>query len=202
MSYNEAGQITWGSGCTQVAHGVVVAAGKTCTASVATTNTSTRFCALDVASVSAAQKVRIDCNKAQNGNLTMVETVFQPATPSLCFNQGPCVWYDISIIPLSCTDALWKQNKCTNTGGASYNLPVSLGCGSTTYYVCQGPVSTKYGPSMYPSNCGNPNSKTQSGKNGQNAYFYPMFYPPENAYQPNRACLAGAPLVVTFLSGT
>lgn len=200
VSYTEAGNITWGSGCTQVTSGAVVAAGKTCNATVVQDNVSTRFCAMDVTSVTAAQKVRLDCNKAQNGNLTMVETVFQPATPSLCFNQGPCVWYDISIIPLNCTDSLWKLNKCANTGGASYNLPVSLACGSETFYTCQGPVSTKYGPSMYPSKCGNPNSKTQGGANGQNAYFYPMYYAPEKYYQPNRACLSGAALVVTFLA--
>jgi hypothetical protein len=201
VSYSEASQITWGAGCTEVAHGAVIAAGKTCTATVADDNASTRFCATDVTSVAAAHKVRLDCSKAQNGNLTMVETIFQPSTAGGCFNKGTCVWYDISIIPLNCTDALWKQNKCANAGGASYNLPVSLGCGGETFYVCQGPVSTKYGAAMYPSNCGNPNSKTQGGKTGQNAYFYPMFYPPEKYYQPNRACLGGATLVVTFLAG-
>ena len=31
-------------------------------------------------------------------------------------------------------------------------------------------------------------------------YFYPMFYPPENKYQPNAACSGGQTLVIDFLS--
>jgi hypothetical protein len=144
--------------------------------------------------------VTMDCFNAQANNQTMVETTFQPNGPG-CFNQGNCVWYDISTIPSTCTDALWKQNDCANTGGASYNLPVSLACGGTAYYTCKGPTSGTYGNSNYPSNCGNPNSICLSGPSCQNAYFYPMFSPPENQYQPNRACLGGQVLTITFPSG-
>ncbi len=68
-------------------------------------------------------------------------------------------------------------------------------------YKCQGPPVTKWGNSKYPGNCGNPYATTQGGKNGQNAYFYPMFDPPQNQYQPNTVCLSGQTFRVTFLAG-
>lgn len=205
-SDHQLGPITWGSGCTQVAGGAVIGAGMTCSATVSNSAGSTRFCAVNVfpavlnGTLAAKNGVTMDCFNAQANNQTMVETTFQPNGPS-CFNQGNCVWYDISVIPSTCTDALWKQNDCASTGGASYNLPVSLACGGTTYYTCKGPTSSTYGNSNYPSNCGNPNSICLSGPNCQNAYFYPMFSPPENQYQPNRACLGGQVLTITFPSG-
>jgi hypothetical protein len=78
--------------------------------------------------------------------------------------------------------------------------------------MCRGPLSTK-GPGLitygqaYPSNCGNPNATCACGTPGCSktncaaAYFYPMFYPPENKYQPNAVCPSGQMLTMGFLSG-
>ncbi len=190
------GPITWGAGCTKSGKGARIAAGATCKATVASTAAPSRFCA-------DAKAVPADCFKAQQNHQTMEETNFEPSTNAGCFNKGNCVWFDISVIPQNCTDALWKKNKCASTGGASYNFPVSIACGTSgkATYTCQGPTTTKWGNSKYPGNCGNPDATCQSGKNCQNAYFYPMFYPPENKYQPNAVCLSGQTLAVTFLAG-
>jgi hypothetical protein len=190
------GPIIWGSGCTKAGKGVRIAAGKTCRARVASNAAPSRFCADDRA-------VPRDCFDAQQNHQTMVETNFEPSTNAGCFNKGHCVWFDISVIPQNCTDALWKKNRCANTGGASYNFPVAIACGAKAKptYTCQGPTTTKWGNSRYPGNCGNPNATCQSKKNCQNAYFYPMFEPPESKYQPNSVCLAGQTLAITFLAG-
>ena len=119
------GVITWnssGSGCANTGKGANAAytqinAKQTCTASVDTSSSSSRFCA-------ALDKAPANCMNAQTQHLTMVETNFEAASNSGCFNSGAaCVWYDFSVIPSTCTDTLWKQNQCANTGGASYNLP-------------------------------------------------------------------------------
>lgn len=188
------GDITWGTGCTKSGNGAKIAAGGTCQASVAADGVSTRFCA-------DTDAVPSNCFEAQQNHQTMIETNFEPASNGGCFNQGNCVWFDISLIPSTCTDQLWDENQCANTGGASYNLPVSVACGSSTVYTCQGPVSGTWGPENYPSKCGNPDSTCQSSPNCQNAYFYPMFDPPENQYQPNTVCTAAQTLTITFLSG-
>lgn len=190
------GPITWGSGCTKSGKGAKIAAGKTCKATVASNAAPSRFCA-------SPKAVPKDCFDAQQNHQTMVETNFEPSTNAGCFNKGNCVWFDISVIPQNCTDALWKKNKCASTGGASYNFPVSIACGTSAKptYTCQGPTTTKWGNSKYPGNCGNPDATCQSKKNCQNAYFYPMFDPPENKYQPNAVCLAGQTLAITFLAG-
>ena len=86
---------------------------------------------------------------------------------------------DISLIPSTCTDALWKLNQCAGTGGASYNLPVQLTCPSQPTYTCQGPTSTLYGPENYPSNCGNPNSWQAVPPVIPQAYFFPCFIRPK-----------------------
>ncbi len=203
------GTITWnsaGNGCLNTGTNANAAytqinAGQTCTASVNTSSSSTRFCA-------AASSPPANCMNAQAQHLTMVETNFEAASNSGCFGKGACVWYDISVIPSTCTDALWQQNRCAKTGGASYNLPVTLSCAgnsSEPTYTCQGPTSRAHGPENYPSKCGNPNAKCATGtpncSNGVSAYFYPMFDPPENAYQPNAVCLQGS-LSINFLSGS
>lgn len=188
------GPITWGNGCIKVGSGALIRSRATCTAQVLSNAVPSRFCA-------APNAVPADCFNAQANHQTMIETNFEPAGNPGCFNKGTCVWFDISVIPSTCTDALWKQNQCANTGGASYNLPVSLACNGNTVYTCRGPQNATYGPANYPSNCGNPNSVCQSSPNCQNAYFYPMFVPPENKYQPNTVCLAGQTLTVTFLPG-
>src|SRR5262252_4174434 len=127
------GVITWnssGNGCLSTGKGANAAytqinAGQTCTASVDTSSSSTRFCA-------ATNVAPTNCMNAQTQHLTMVETNFEAASNPGCFSSGAaCVWYDISVIPSTCTDALWKQNQCANTGGASYNLPVTVSCTNT-----------------------------------------------------------------------
>jgi hypothetical protein len=188
------GSITWGSGCTVSGSGAKIAAGATCNASVDSDGASTRFCA-------DTDAVPSNCFEAQQNHQTMIETNFEPASNGGCFNQGNCVWFDISLIPSTCTDELWDENQCDNTGGASYNLPVQVACGGSTVYTCQGPVNGTWGPENYPSQCGNPDSTCQSSPNCQNAYFYPMFDPPENAYQPNTVCTAAQTLTITFLAG-
>jgi len=161
------GTITWnssGSGCLNTGKSANAAytqinARQTCTASVDTASSSTRFCAATNAAPS-------NCMNAQTQHLTMVETNFEAASNPGCFNSGAaCVWYDISVIPSTCTDTLWKQNQCANTGGASYNLPVTLSCSNTAepVYTCQGPTSAAYGPENYPSKCGNPNATCATG---------------------------------------
>lgn len=206
-----AGAIVWnssGSGCGSTstiatAAQAVVAAGATCQAMADTASGSSRFCA-------ARDKAPADCMDGQAKHLTLVETNFDSSSGG-CFGQAPCVWYDISVIPSNCTDALWKKNQCASTGGASYNLPVSLSCAGNAampVYTCQGPANTTYGPENYPSQCGNPNATCAVGTspkgvpcvNGVSAYFYPMFDAPQNTYQPNAVCLSGT-LTVNFLAG-
>jgi hypothetical protein len=194
------GSITWVSstGCSLVGTGLRIAAGATCAATAAYNNASTRFCAV----VASPGAVIPNCASAQLYNWTMVETTFQPASAPGCFGKGVCVWYDISVIPHYCTDALWKLNQCAGTGGASYNLPVQLTCSNQPTYTCQGPTSTLYGPQNYPSNCGNPNSWMAVPPVVPQAYFFPMYDPPENAYQPNAGCLGGNILNINFLAGS
>lgn len=189
------GPITWGTDCTATGGGAQIAAGATCQATVPSTTGSSRFCA-------ALDQPPANCYNAQTNHQTMVETTFETASNPGCFNKGSCVWYDISVIPLTCTDALWQQGQCANTGGASYNLPVSLACGGSATFTCQGPTNTTYGPENYPSQCGNPNAMCVGNTNScVQAYFYPMFDPPENKYAPNVPCLGGQPLNINFLSG-
>lgn len=185
---HQPGAITWGAGCTPSGKGALVAGGTTCTATVINNGIPTRFCA-------SRTVMPTDCWNAQTLHQTMVETNFQAS----CFGKGSCVWYDISVIPSTCTNALWAANQCANAGGASYNVPVSLSCPGSATYTCQGPASSKYGAANYPSNCGNPNA-TCTGNTSQclNAYFYPMagMNP-----QPNTVCLAGQPFTITYLAG-
>lgn len=188
------GPITWGAGCTMSGAGAMIGAGATCTATVVSNAVPSRFCA-------ALTGTPSDCFNAQANHQTMVETNFEPASNPGCFGKGNCVWFDISVIPSTCTDALWKQNRCANTGGASYNLPVSLACNGAPIYTCQGPPTATYGPANYPGKCGNPYATCSGTPACLNAYFYPMFDPPENKYQPNTVCLGGQTFTVTFLAG-
>jgi len=208
-SAQTAGLVSWGAGCaksgfTANASYTMVKPGKTCVATVDSSNGSSRFCA-------STKHAPANCWQAQTNHQTLVETNFLPASDGGCFGQGACVWYDVSVIPAACTDELWRQDECADTGGASYNLPVSLSCegnASMPTYVCQGPRDTTYGPAKYPSHCGNPHATCavgtfQDGKpcvDGVAAYFFPMFTPPENAWQPNAVCLGGN-LAIRLLSG-
>ncbi|WP_148213047.1 hypothetical protein [Methylocella silvestris] len=203
-SNHKQGPIIWGGGCEKLLPasassagaigGVMIRKGVTCTAKVNNNAVSSRFCA-------ALDRPPADCYNAQANHQTMVETIFEPGSNPGCFNKGYCVWFDISVIPSTCTDDLWKLNQCANTGGASYNLPVSVACGSKPVYTCQGPTSGKYGSANYPANCGNPDATCSGTPACLNAYFYPMFDPPENKYQPNTVCLGGQTLTLTFLPG-
>lgn len=202
------GDINWGTGCTNTgtsthASFATIPKNGTCTATVSPVlnaqkqPTNSRFCA----TLTTAPD---DCMNAQTEHLTMIETVFVAPAPFVCANKLNCVFYDISVIPQNCTDALWKSNQCAGTGGAAYNLPVQLSCDSQPTYTCQGPVSGDFGPENYPGNCGDPTCATSAGGCGHYkipAYFYPMFEAPESAYQPGAYCLNGNPLVITFLAG-
>lgn len=204
-----AGKIVWKTGCSKTgattkASYTMIKPGQTCIADVDSSNGSSRFCA-------AKKSAPATCWEAQTNHQTLLETNFEPASAPGCFGQGSCVWYDISVIPSACTDEAWRANQCENTGGASYNFPVSMSCEGNSAmptYVCKGPKSTKYGSANYPSNCGNPHATcavgTSPGGNpcvdGVATYFFPMFTPPENAYQPNAVCLKGS-LAMKFLAG-
>ncbi|MEO8751210.1 MAG: hypothetical protein ABI624_00875 [Casimicrobiaceae bacterium] len=196
LSSRTPGPISWGSGCTVTGVGAQILSGQTCVATVATGLGSTRFCA-------ATDAPPADCYNAQVNHQTMVETIFESAANPGCFNKGNCVWYDISVIPSFCTDALWAQNQCAGTGGASYNLPVALSCGGTPTFACMGPTNNTYGSENYPSNCGNPAAQcVGSSATCVNAYFYPMYYAPENKYGPNVPCLSGQTFGIVFLAGS
>ena len=192
------GPIAWSytGTCSQSGVGVMIAAGTSCAASVATSASTSRFCG-------SRGSAPANCFDAQVNHQTMIETNFEDSTAPGCFNKGsPCVWYDISVIPSFCTDELWAQNQCSNTGGASYNLPVAVACGGTTTFTCQGPVNANYGTAMYPSACGNPNALCVNNTQAcVNAYFFPMFTGTPSKYQPNVPCLSGQVFGITFLSG-
>lgn len=192
------GSVTWsyGANCIASGAGIEIQADKSCQGSIPATAGVTRFCA------SPTSPAPTNCWDAQKNHQTLIETNFQPS----CFNQGTCVWYDISVIPSFCTDDDWLKDRCKGDGGAAYNLPVSLTCSGEPTFTCKGPTSTKYGPQEYPSNCadpGNPYPPHCVGNTPQcvNAYFYPMFNPPENKYQPNAVCPGGRTLTMTFLPG-
>ncbi len=179
-----------------------IAANTTCSATVdpdqftpspGTPLGSTRFCA-------STGSAPANCMLAQTNHQTMIETTFL-SPGSACFSStNSCVWYDISVIPSNCTNTLWTKNQCSNTGGAAYNLPVQLSCTGQPTYTCQGPVSSKWGNSNYPSMCGNPDATCATGspscQNGISAYFYPT--PPQS---PNAVCPNGNTLTIQFLSG-
>ncbi|SEP35781.1 hypothetical protein SAMN02990966_05323 [Rhodospirillales bacterium URHD0017] len=194
------GTINWGNCASSASNNqVAIGPGASCNAVVPTASSSSRLCAS-----TSSMGTTPNCYNAQTNHQTMVETTFGSFAQG-CYptSMASCVWYDISLIPAQCTDALWQsQNYCSNTGGAAYNLPVQLSCQGQPTYTCQGPPANTYGNSGYPGNCGNPNA-TCSG-NSQNcvvAYFHPMFVPPYSQYQPNAQCPAGSTLQVTFLAG-
>ncbi len=192
------GQITWSANCTVFNSQATIPNGTTCTASVPATAGLSRFCAF-TSQLPAGQSP--NCNLAQAHNQTMVETNFGTGSNGVCYPSAlsSCVWYDISVIPQNCTPAAWSQNYCQNTGGASYNLPVSLACSGEPTYTCKGPPSSvPYGNANYPSNCGNPAANcTGNSPSCDNAYFWPNPSP-----SPNAQCLPGQTLLITFLSGS
>jgi hypothetical protein len=191
------GSITW-TNCSVVNNQAVIATNTTCAAQVPTTAGITRFCASTTA-VPTGQSP--NCNLAQAHNQTMIETNFGTGANGVCYptNLSSCVWYDISVIPQNCTPSAWSANYCQNTGGASYNLPVSLSSSGQNTYTCQGPPSTTppYDSAGYPSNCGNPTAGCVGNTPScDNAYFWPTPSP-----EPNSEAQPGQTLQITFLSG-
>jgi hypothetical protein len=184
--------------CVATGNGVQIAPGDACLATVESINSGSRFCA----SPYAPPK----CEQAQDNHQTLIETTFNDAAQCAFTGQpGPCVWYDISLIPIRCTDEFWRRDECAGGGGASYNLPVKLTCPGqppAPTFTCQGPTGATWGPQHYPNNCGNPNATCVGDtSNCVNAYFFPMFTPPENKFQPNAVCSGGRTLQITFLAG-
>ena len=150
------GSASWGASCSPPFR-----PGTACTAQVGDVGT-TRFC--------ASTKTTEDCNNAQNLHLTLIETAF----------VNDVVWVDLSVIPAACTNADWYSNRCANTGGASYNVPIQIQCNTGTVY-CRG----NKGADGYPTNCGNPTGGCVGQDNGNcvQAYFFPA--PPK---QPVLVC--------------
>jgi hypothetical protein len=191
------GPVTW-TNCSVVNNQVAIpGAGTTCNATVPATAGISRYCAF-TSQVPAGQSP--NCNLAQARNQTMIETIFGTRADGVCYpaTLASCVWYDLSVIPQNCTNAAWTLNNCQNTGGASYNLPVSITSSGQLTYTCQGPASsTPYGNANYPSNCGNPVA-TWIGNTAtcDNAYFFPIPLP-----QPVSEAQPGQTLVITFLAG-
>jgi hypothetical protein len=194
-STQQPGVITW-TNCTVVNSQVTIPApNTTCNASVPATAGITRFCAFTT-QVPVGQTP--NCNLAQAHNQTMVETNFGTGANGVCYptNLNTCVWYDISVIPQNCTNSAWTSNNCASTGGASYNLPVSVASSGQLTYTCKGPTSGTYGNSNYPSNCGNPTASCVGNvPTCDNAYFFPTPSP-----QPNSEAQPGQTLVITFLA--
>ena len=194
------GPITWttNSSCVISGVGIQIAANQTCSAYVPPSAGSSRFCA-------ATNAAPANCWLAQANHQTMIETNFLPGSNGGCFGMGPCVWYDISVIPQTCTDSKWAANYCAGSGGASYNLPVQTSCGGTATYTCQGPTNTTWGSENYPSNCGTPVPNPPCAGSSQlcaNAYFFPMFSGPPSTYQPNQGCYGPNVFGITFMSGS
>ncbi|HEY3911322.1 MAG TPA: hypothetical protein VGM07_15735 [Stellaceae bacterium] len=202
-------KITWGAGCGTPIKGtsVILPVNGNCRAMVtdSVANPGSRFCAaiVSVASSGASSSGALDCSKAQQQNRTLIEPYFQPG-PCVGYNAS-CIWYDISVIPANCTDADWSSNYCANTGGAAYNLPVTLSCAGALpepTYICKGPAGSKYGSAKYPGNCGNPNASYRPGPSGSPTALNAYFYPDDNSYgQPNAVCPNGQALTITFLPG-
>jgi hypothetical protein len=191
------GPITW-SNCSVVNNQVIVPGpGTTCNAVVPATAGMTRFCAF-TSQVPVGQSP--NCNLAQAHNQTMIETNFGTGANGVCYptTLSSCVWYDLSVIPQNCTTSAWTLNSCQNTGGASYNLPVSIASSGQPTYTCQGPASNvPFGNANYPSNCGNPVANCVGNTTTcDNAYFFPTPSP-----QPNSEAQPGQTLVITFLAG-
>lgn len=204
VGYSGAGAIDWQAttGCIPVATGaggVEITGNSFCIATVTATNSGSRFCA----SLTAPP----NCLEAQNNHVTLIEPTFDTSTQCSWTHQaGTCVAYDISIIPVGCTDEAWKADNCAKAGGASYNLPVELSCTgqpADPVFTCQGPVpNSAADPQKYPSGCGNPDATcVGNARSCVNAYFFPMFSGPPAAHQPVGVCSGGRTLTMTFFAG-
>jgi hypothetical protein len=204
VGYSGGGTIHWEANpsCTPVttgAGGLKIAAGHFCAATVTSTNSGSRFCGSPYSPP--------NCIRAQDDHQTLIEPTFDTSDQcSWTGASGPCVAYDISVIPVGCTDELWKANKCVHAGGASYNFPVELNCSGRPLaptFTCQGPAAASASdPQKYPTKCGNPDATCVGNSQAcVNAYFFPMFSGSHSAYQPVGVCSGGRTLTITFLSG-
>lgn len=190
--------------CNILKSGISIQPGKTCVGTMIQNviqnnyqmdGLSSRFCGSE-------EKV-YDCWNAQQKSLTMIETTFVlKGKKWRCFPEGSdCVWYDISVIPQNCINELFYQNQCANTGDASYNLPVLLGCNNIPTYICKGPKSA-INPSRYPIFCGTADGNCTGMERNNNfnlcnqAYFFPA-----PKIQPNTVCSSDKIFNIVFLSG-
>jgi hypothetical protein len=106
--------------------------------------------------------------------------------------------HGLRFLVLAVAYMLAGPHPAANTGGASYNLPVSVASSGQLTYTCKGPPSGTYGNSNYPSNCGNPTASCVGNvPTCDNAYFFPTPSP-----QPNSEAQPGQILVITFLAGS
>ncbi len=198
--------LTWGQGCTSTGSGALgsyttIAANSECELLVDSSTGCSRLCA----SENAADIP--DCWKAQWNKVTLMETNFTRSE----------VFYDISIIPLNwadpmppgCDDNQYSKDYCHSSGPASYNLPVSLKCGSEPgFFTCKGPAQSWATSDNYPANCGNPPQTEAAtrvcGKHtpcNVTAFFYPMAGYAEGTNTPVRACGIQSTFIATILDG-
>ncbi len=196
--------ITWSSGCVKTATNstVMVAKNTTCSAAVINSNANpgSRFCAATSLDSTGA----LNCWTAQSHvpHNTLIEPNFLVNCNFGKVTYPGCIFYDVSVIPATCTDNLFNaaNDYCKGTGGASYNLPVKVSCPDEPTFTCRGPVATTgiYAPTGYPSMCGAPSAScignTQSCVNG---YFSPTNNNPN--HQPGAYCFGA--LTITFLAG-
>lgn len=189
-----------GGTCEVKAGQVLVPAFSTCTTNVPSNFGKSRVCASNV-----FQPSGYDCDNAQRDNRTMVELNFGFNQPTGCIGSDTsCTWYDISVIPQSCTncnfDPVNSGNFCATAGGASYNLPVTASCNGQPTFKCGG--AGNLGGAKYPSACGmtslqvvKPGCIGNQGANCYQAYFWPMWtgsgscgYAPGSINAPNAYC--------------
>jgi hypothetical protein len=204
VGYSGGGTIHWqaSAGCIPVtagAGGLRIAAGRSCAATVTATNSGSRFC--------ASPDAPPNCLRAQDDHQTLIEPTFDTSDQcSWTHEAGTCVAYDISVIPVGCTDERWKADKCAKAGGASYNFPAELSCAgqpSDPTFTCRGPTNGTSDPQKYPTRCGNPDAACVGNSPAcVNAYFFPMFSGPPSARQPVGVCSGGRTLTIMFLAGS
>ena len=210
------GPVVWSSDCERFNNQIYLAPGQVCSASVPSSAGPSRFCARENPAPPGKSP---SCFAAQAENLTIIGTNFTSGAG--CNRSGDplgvdvvqksCVWYEISVVPESCTNCAWYGDNCKNGGGPSYNAPVQLSCAGAPTFTCRGPIGPlgAYG-AKYPQNCGAPFNQPSciGGLNGAclQAYFFPMStsgackYPTDKP-QPNAQCPQGQTLFVTFLDG-
>lgn len=204
---HQPGPIRWSAACPVRNHQIALAPGQRCEGFAPISAGVSRFCASDAPERAGRTP---DCFEAQRHNQTMVETNFASGAGCYPATQSSCVWYDVSVIPQTCTNCDWAADNCKDAGGVSYNVPVQLACADAPTFTCRGPV----GPigahgARYPTRCGAVfNEPTCAGgpQSCLQAYFFPMFTSgackyPTSKPQPNAQCMQGKTLVIRLLDG-